>query len=100
MTLRVALHHRTTYRYDRSITLGPQVVRLRPAYHGRTPVVAYDLTVHPEDHFINWQQDPFANPMARLVFNETSDRFEVVVAGLPRGSAESWMKLENATARK
>lgn len=79
MTIRVALHHETRYDYDRKITLGPQTVRLRPAYHTRTPVVAYDLTVSPGDHFCNWQQDPYANPAARLVFNTLTDHFSVKV---------------------
>ena len=79
MTIRVALHHETRYDYDRKITLGPQTIRLRPAYHARTPIPAYNLTVSPEDHFCNWQQDPYANPAARLVFNSITDHFHVTV---------------------
>lgn len=79
MTIRVALHHKTSYQYDRPIMLGPQIVRLRPAYHGRTAIHAYDLTVLPEKHFVNWQQDPFANPMARLVFDKPTDHLSVAV---------------------
>ncbi len=79
MTLQVALTHRTTYDYDRRIDLLPQVVRLRPAPHARTPVLSYSLKISPEDRFTNWQQDPFGNWQARLVFPEKVDHFHVTV---------------------
>ncbi len=68
MTIRVALHHETIYQYDRQVDLGPQIVRLRPAPHCRTPVFSYSMKVFPESHFCNWQQDPQGNHLARLVF--------------------------------
>jgi len=79
MSLQVALTHRTSYKYDRLINLGPQAVRLRPAPHARTPVISYAMNVSPEERFTNWQQDPFGNWMARLVFPERVDHFEVEV---------------------
>ncbi len=79
MGIHVALHHRTTYRYDRPVSLGPQVVRLRPAPHCRSQVLSYSMVVRPEGHFANWQQDPQSNWMARLVFPEKTRLFEVEV---------------------
>ncbi|MGT0248373.1 transglutaminase family protein [Burkholderia pyrrocinia] len=79
MSIHVALHHTTRYRYDRLVNLGPQVVRLRPAPHCRTPILAYSMTVEPAQHFINWQQDPFSNYLARLVFPERTEYFEVTI---------------------
>lgn len=70
MAIKVAISHKTTYRFDRVVDIAPHIVRLRPAPHSRTPIESYSLKVHPDSHFINWQQDPFANYLARLVFPE------------------------------
>src|SRR5882762_8025833 len=79
MSIHVALNHVTHYRYDRPINLGPQVVRLRAAPHSRTRVLSYSMRVEPEGHFINWQQDPQSNYLARLVFPEKTTHFRIEI---------------------
>ena len=79
MSIHVALNHVTDYRYDRAVELGPQIVRLRPAPHSRTRILSYSLKVQPEGHFINWQQDPQGNYLARLVFPEKTQRLRIEV---------------------
>ena len=79
MSIRIAINHKTTYRYDRFVSLSPHVFRLRPAVHSRTPIQAYSFKVTPKDHFINWQQDPFGNYQARVVFPEKTKELSIEV---------------------
>ena len=79
MSIKVAIRHYTKYDYDKHISLSPQVIRLRPAPHSRTHIKGYSLNIKPENHFINWQQDPFGNYLARVVFLEKVRFFEIDV---------------------
>lgn len=79
MSIKVSLEHRTSYTFARPVTVGPHVVRLRPAPHARTPIEAYSLQVEPRNHFLNWQQDPFGNWQARIVFPEKVSKLEINV---------------------
>lgn len=72
MAIQVAIRHNTAYEFDRPVPIHPHVVRLRPGPHCRTPIKTYSLTVEPQNHFVNWQQDPFGNHLARFVFPEKS----------------------------
>jgi uncharacterized protein (DUF2126 family)/transglutaminase-like putative cysteine protease len=79
MSILVQINHKTEYHFDRSVNLSPHVVRLRPAAHCRTPIRAYSLRIEPAQHFLNWQQDPFGNYLARLVFPEKARKLTVEV---------------------
>lgn len=79
MTIKVAIYHHTSYRFDRLTEILPHVVRLRPAPHCRTPITSYSLKISPESYFINWQQDPFSNHLARLVFPEPAKELSITV---------------------
>jgi transglutaminase-like putative cysteine protease len=79
MPIHVALSHRTSYRYDRLVALSPHIIRLRPAPHCRTPILSYSLKVAPQRHFINWQQDPHGNYLARLVFPDQARQLVIDV---------------------
>ena len=79
MPIHAALEHRSLYRFDRPVRLSPHIVRLRPAPGCRTPILAYSMRVEPENHFVNWQQDPFGNHLARLVFPEPTRLLSITV---------------------
>ena len=79
MAIRVAINHKTTYTYDRLVSLSPHVFRLRPAAHSRTTIESYSFKITPKEHFINWQQDPFGNYLARIVFPEKTTELSVEV---------------------
>jgi uncharacterized protein (DUF2126 family)/transglutaminase-like putative cysteine protease len=79
MGITTALNHVTHYSYDRPVNLGAQTIRLRPAPHTRANISSYALKIEPENHFINWQQDPFGNYLARIIFAEKSTSFRVEV---------------------
>ena len=79
MALKVVISHKTVYKYDRSVNLSPHIFRLRTAPHSRTPIESYALKITPENHFFNWQQDPFGNYQARVIFPEKTKALSIAV---------------------
>jgi uncharacterized protein (DUF2126 family)/transglutaminase-like putative cysteine protease len=79
VSIHVALNHVMHYRYDRLVQLGPQIIRLRPAPHCRSRILSYSLNIKPAEHFINWQQDPQSNYLARVVFPKPTQDLRVEV---------------------
>src|SRR5580658_6443432 len=79
MAIHIALNHKTHYLYDRPVSHSPHVIRLRPAPHCRTPILSYSLKILPKKHFLNWQQDPFSNFLARLVIPDKATELLVEV---------------------
>ncbi|UMB60250.1 transglutaminase family protein [Lutibacter sp. A80] len=79
MALKIVISHKTVYKYDRSVSLSPHIFRLRPAPHSRTPIESYSIKIKPENQFFNWQQDPFGNYMARLIFPEKTKELSIDV---------------------
>ncbi len=84
MSIEVAISHKTKYIFDRSVSLSPHIFRLRPAPHSRTPIEGYSFKLSPKNHFINWQQDPFGNYQARVVFPEKTTELSIEVEVIAR----------------
>ena len=77
MGTQVGLHHRTQYRYDKAVSLGPQIIQLRPAPHTKTEILSYSLDVDPADHILNWQFDSLGNHFARVIIPNKTVMFVV-----------------------
>jgi len=76
---RFVLTHRTSYAFDRPVALAPHEIRLRPAPHAHARIASYSLTVEPAAHTLHWQQDAYANWVARLTFPERASRLALRV---------------------
>ncbi|HEX6462926.1 MAG TPA: transglutaminase family protein, partial [Vicinamibacterales bacterium] len=79
MSIHVAMRHVTRYRYDRPVALSPHQIRLRPAPHCRAAILSYSQRIEPAKHFLNWQQDPYSNYVARATFPEKTSELRVDV---------------------
>ncbi|KAA0701294.1 IMP dehydrogenase [Neorhizobium sp. P12A] len=79
MSIKASIYHLTHYKYDNPVILGPQIIRLKPASHSKTRVLSHSLKVTPSNHFVNLQQDPYGNYLARYVFPEPVTELKIEV---------------------
>ncbi|ANL73669.1 transglutaminase-like protein [Rhizobium phaseoli] len=79
MSIKASIYHLTHYIYDKPVRLGPQIIRLKPASHSKTRVLSHSLKVTPSNHFVNLQQDPYGNYLARYVFPDPVTEFKIEV---------------------
>ncbi|MBB3317253.1 uncharacterized protein (DUF2126 family)/transglutaminase-like putative cysteine protease [Rhizobium sp. BK181] len=79
MSIKASIYHLTHYKYDKPVRLGPQIIRLKPASHSKTRVISHSLKVSPANHFVNLQQDPYGNYLARYVFPDPVTEFKIEV---------------------
>ncbi|WP_085025629.1 DUF2126 domain-containing protein [Ensifer aridi] len=79
MSIKASIYHLTHYTYDRPVRLSPQIIRLKPAAHSKTKVISHSLKVSPANHFVNLQQDPYGNYLARYVFPDPVTELKIEV---------------------
>lgn len=79
MSIKASIYHLTHYTYDRPVRLTPQIIRLKPAAHSKTKVISHSLKVSPANHFVNLQQDPYGNYLARYVFPDPVTELKIEV---------------------
>ena len=84
MNTLVSLQHRTSYHYDRAVTLGPHEIRLKPVPASRTPVPSYTLAVRPVRHTMHSYYDAAGNHVARVLFQDKVSQLSPRSAGSPR----------------
>jgi transglutaminase-like putative cysteine protease len=67
LLISLRIHHKTTYRFNRPVTLWPHRLMLRPRESRELRLVSNQLTVTPEP-LVTWAQDVFGNAIATATF--------------------------------
>ncbi|MFT8550349.1 MAG: transglutaminase family protein [Acetobacter okinawensis] len=80
MSSHVTLLHRTCYRYDRPVSMGPQTIRLRPMQASRTPIESYGLHISPKGSQLRWERDSCGNDVACVGFSDRLTHFDIEVS--------------------
>jgi transglutaminase-like putative cysteine protease len=70
------IHHKTTYRYNNPVALGPHRLMLRPRENRDIRLISNHVTVTPEA-MVTWAQDVFGNTVATATFQVMTDSLEI-----------------------
>jgi Bacterial transglutaminase-like N-terminal region len=74
ITLRI--HHKTTYRYNQQVSLGPHRLMLRPRESRDLRLISSDVVVAP-DAVVTWAHDVFGNAVATATFQNMADNLVI-----------------------
>lgn len=70
------IHHKTTYRYRVSVSLGPHRLMLRPRESRDLQLISNDVMVIPPA-VVSWAQDVFGNAVATATFQAMADNLVI-----------------------
>ena len=73
---RYAITHRTEYRYNQTVSLGPHWLMLRPRESRELRLLSHKITTTPPST-ISWAHDVFGNTIATAVFDAPTDRLVI-----------------------
>jgi transglutaminase-like putative cysteine protease len=71
--IKLKIHHKTTYRFNQSVRLGPHRLMLRPRETRDLRLISHEVTAIPAAS-VTWALDVFGNAVATASFQTMSDR--------------------------
>lgn len=70
------IRHRTTYRYNRPVSLGPHRLMLRPRESREVRLRSMELSISPQAQ-VSWAHDVAGNTVATAIFGGTTDTLQI-----------------------